>query len=181
MKKLITTLALCMLIISAPSFAAKTCACPPQNIPVNQPGVKDVALSVWANEAAVSAYTYTFANYRKALQDASQYFTREGWRAFYDALKASKNLDVVIDQKLAVTAVATGAPLIIESGVVNNRYSWKVEMPMLISYLSSTATRKQNVEVSMVIVRTDKYEGTRGLAISNFVVNQPDIKQKPRT
>ncbi len=180
MKGLIATLTLFMLIVSAPSFAAKTCACPPQNIPVNEPGVKDIALSVWANEAAVSAYTYTFVNYRKALQDASQYFTREGWRVFYDALKTSKNLDVVIGQKLAVTAVATGAPIIIESSVVNKRYTWKIEIPMLISYLSPTDTRTQNIDVSMLIVRTDKYEGTRGLAISSFVVNQPDIKQKPR-
>ena len=74
------------------------------------PVVSASALLQWANQAAVAAFSYNFANYRQALQDASEYFTPEGWKDFQAALESSNNLNAVITKKLVVSAVATGAP-----------------------------------------------------------------------
>src|ERR1700722_7113604 len=105
-----------------------------QLYPLSAPIVSDSALLQWANQAAVAAYTYNFFNYRKALEDASEYFTPGGWSDFESALQSSHNLESVIAKKLGVTAVATGAPVILDRGVLNGHYSWKVQMPLLVSY-----------------------------------------------
>lgn len=140
-------------------------------IPLAQPNLSNAAILQWANEAAISSYTYNFVNYRKALQDASQYFTPEGWQAFLSALKSSNNLDAVTAKKLIVTAVATGAPVIQEQGVLLGRYTWKVQMPMLVSYQSANQVSQQNVMVNMLITRISTLSSARGIGIAQFVVS----------
>ena len=140
-------------------------------IPLAQPNLSNAAILQWANEAAISSYTYNFVNYRKALQDASQYFTPEGWQAFLSALKSSNNLDAVTAKKLIVTAVATGAPVIQEQGVLLGRYTWRVQMPMLVSYQSANQVSQQNVMVNMLITRISTLSSARGIGIAQFVVS----------
>lgn len=144
---------------------------------VNQPNMPAISLLVWANEAAVTAYSYDFVHYRKELQTASQYFTPEGWKKFKEALDKSGNLDTVISKKLVVSAVATGVPVILEQGVNTGKYFWKVEMPMLVTYQNNSFIKNQNLVATMLVVRTPKNIGTRGLGIEQFVVKiKPQIK-----
>lgn len=138
-------------------------------IPLNQPNMNSVALLVWANEAAVSTYSYNFVTYRKSLQDASDYFTQKGWKAFMNALKESRILDNVISKKLVVSAVATGAPIILTQGIIRKKYTWKVQIPMLVTYQSATQLKKQSLVVTMLISRTQKNIGNRSIGIYQFI------------
>ncbi len=139
-------------------------------VPLNQPNLSTSALLQWSNTAAIAAYTYNFVNYRQALQEASEYFTPDGWAAFMDALKNSNNLDAVIAKKLIVSAVATGAPVILAQGLMEGRYSWKIQMPMLITYQSASEYSQQSVVVTLLIVRIPTLTSARGIGIAQFVV-----------
>ncbi|MBA2654551.1 MAG: type IVB secretion system apparatus protein IcmL/DotI [Gammaproteobacteria bacterium] len=140
--------------------------------PLTAPMVSDSALLQWANQAAVAAYTYNFATYRKELQDASEFFTPEGWNDFETALQSSRNLETVINKKLVVTAVATGAPVILDRGVLNNHYSWKVQMPLLVTYESASTTIQQPILVTMLITRVSALNVPKGIAIASFVASE---------
>src|SRR5262245_58488610 len=83
-------------------------------IPLDRPNLSTSALLQWANSAAVAAFTYNFVNYRQELQAASEFFTPEGWQAFIQSLQQSNNLSAVIAKKLVVSAVATGAPVVLQ-------------------------------------------------------------------
>ncbi len=139
--------------------------------PLAAPMVSDAALLQWANQAAVAAYTYSFATYRKELQDASEYFTPRGWKDFETALQSSHNLETIVTKKLVVTAVATGAPVILDRGVLNNHYSWKVQMPLLVTYESASATTQQLILVTMLITRVSTLNVPKGIAIAQFVTS----------
>jgi intracellular multiplication protein IcmL len=139
--------------------------------PLTAPMVSDSALLQWANQAAVAAYTYNFSTYRKELQEASEYFTPEGWNDFQTALKSSRNLETVITKKLVVTAVATGAPVILDRGVLNGHYSWKVQMPLLVTYESASTTIQQPIVVTMLITRVSTLNVPKGIAIAQFVAS----------
>lgn len=139
--------------------------------PLSAPMVSDSALLQWANQAAVAAYTYNFATYRKELQDASEYFTPEGWNDFETALQSSRNLETVINKKLVVTAVATGAPVILDRGILNGHYSWKVQMPLLVTYESASTTIQQPILVTMLITRVSTLNVPKGIAIAQFVAS----------
>jgi intracellular multiplication protein IcmL len=104
--------------------------------PLSEAMLSPAELLQWTNRAAVAAYTYNFVNYRDAMQQLQNQFTADGWRYYEDALKVSRSLEMVIAKKLVVSAVATGTPVILDQAVIGGRYSWKVQIPLLVSYQS---------------------------------------------
>lgn len=140
-------------------------------VPLDQPNLSSAALLQWANTAAVAVYNYNFINYRQALQEASDYFTPDGWAEFLNALNSSNNLKAVIEKKLIVSAVATGAPVILEQGPLVDRYAWKVQMPMLVTYQSASQFSQQSVVVTMLITRISTLSSARGIGIAQFIVS----------
>lgn len=138
--------------------------------PLDEPNQSDSAVLQWANQAAIAAFTYNFVNYRDELQASSGFFTAEGWDQFLGALEQSNNLDAVKAKKLVVSAVATRAPIILQKGVLNGRYSWRVQMPILVTYQSASEFTQQNNLVTMLITRVSTLNSPRGIGISQFVV-----------
>lgn len=139
-------------------------------VPLNQPNLSVPSLLQWASTAAVAAFTFNFVNYRQELQAASEFFTPEGWQAFLRGLQQSNNLAAVRAKRLVVSAVPTGAPIIMQSGrVVNGRYTWRVQMPMLITYESASQVTQQSVVVTMVIARISTLSSPRGIGIAQFI------------
>lgn len=144
-------------------------------IPLNQPMVSQSKLLSWATETAVSVYNYSFINWRKQLQDAAANFTPNGWSNFQDAMKKSRNLETVISKKLAVTAVPTGAPVILNAGVVNGRYSWKVNLPLLVTYQSASTVFQQPVTITLLISRVPVLNNPQGIAVVSFYAAQQTV------
>ncbi|WP_133128943.1 type IVB secretion system apparatus protein IcmL/DotI [Legionella nagasakiensis] len=138
--------------------------------PLNEPNQSDSAVLQWANQAAIAAFSYNFVNYRSELQAASGFFTADGWTQFLNALQQSNNLDAVKAKKLIVSAVATRAPIILQKGVLNNRFSWRVQMPILVTYQSASEFSQQNNVVTMLITRVSTLNSPRGIGIAQFVV-----------
>ncbi len=138
--------------------------------PLDQPNQSDSAVLQWANQAAIASFTYNFVNYRDELQASSGFFTPEGWDQFLNALQQSNNLDAVKAKKLIVSAVATRAPIILQKGVLNGSFSWRVQMPILVTYQSASEFTQQNNVVTMLITRVSTLNSPRGIGISQFVV-----------
>lgn len=143
--------------------------------PLSQPIVSTSELLQWAATAATAANTYNFVNYRKEMQNASEYFTPAGWKEFQDSLKSSKTLEAVLSKKLTVSAVATGAPVIASQGVVAGKYKWKVQMPILVTYESANTKISQPSMVTMLISRVPTLESVKGVAIDAFIMSEQSL------
>jgi intracellular multiplication protein IcmL len=139
-------------------------------IPLDEPNQSQSSVLQWANQAAIASYTYNFVNYREELQASSGFFTPEGWTQFLEALQGSNNLDAVKAKKLIVSAVATRAPVILQEGVLNGRYSWRIQMPILVTYQSASEFTQQNNVVTMLVTRIDPLNNPKGIGIAQFVV-----------
>jgi intracellular multiplication protein IcmL len=139
-------------------------------VPLDQPNQADSSVLQWANQAAIASYTYNFVNYQQELQAASEFFTPEGWSNFLTALQSSNNLDAVKVKKLIVSAVATRAPIILQKGILDGRYAWRVQMPVLVTYQSPNQFAQQNNVVTMLITRVSTLNNPRGIGIAQFIV-----------
>ncbi len=137
---------------------------------LDQPNQSDSAVLQWANQAAIAAFSYNFVNYRTELQASSGFFTAEGWDQFIKALEESNNLVAVKAKKLIVSAVATKAPVILQKGLLNGVYAWRVQMPLLVTYQSASEFSQQNNVVTILISRVSTLNSPRGIGISQFVV-----------
>lgn len=145
--------------------------------PLSDPNISDNALLQWATEAAVSAYTFNYVNYRKALQDSRIYFTQTGYQYFLKALKDSRNLDAVQERKFIVTATPTGAPTITKKGLYppntpNATYIWMIQLPMMLKFINPTEQLTQNILLNMTISRVSTLESPQGVGIASFVMSE---------
>lgn len=138
--------------------------------PLGEPNQSDSAVLQWANQAAIAAYTYNFVNYRQELQAASGYFTDDGWSQFISALQSSGALKTVRQKKLIVSAVATRAPIILQKGPLAGRYSWRIQMPILITYQSASEFQQVRSVVTLLVTRISTLKSVRGIGISQFIV-----------
>ena len=153
-----------------------------QMTPLNEPLVSNAELLQWSTVAATTSSTYNFVNYRKALQDVSDSFTPDGWKEFETQLKATNNLQTVIDKKLSVSAVATGAPVILDRGLIDRVYKWKVQLPMLITYEGAgNNTMTQSVLVTMLITRVPTLETPKGIQIDAIYLSEQSIEKSARS
>lgn len=138
---------------------------------LSAPVVSTSELLQWATVAATTANTYNFVNYRQELEKASAYFTSNGWKEFQDALRSSNVIETVVDRKLTVSAVAQGAPVVLDQGVIGGSYKWKVQLPILLTAESASGQNTQASLVTMLITRVPTLDTPRGIAIDAFYMS----------
>ena len=122
----------------------------------------------WANMAATKINSFDFVNYRQQLQEASSYFTAEGWQDFRRQLVASGNVKYVVENRLVVTSVATGAPVVNNQGLIGGVYTWNVTLPILVKYAGATITRNIPQTVTMLIQRVSIQNNPQGIGIASY-------------
>lgn len=138
--------------------------------PLYEPLVDEEMLLMWSSRAAIAAFSYNFLDYQDDLQQMRQYFTPAGFDNYLEALQQSGNLDTVLSKRLVVKGVVTEVPVIVQHGLIKGRYAWKIEIPMLISYVSANETLEQPILVTMLISRVPTKDKPQGIAIAQFVV-----------
>lgn len=139
-------------------------------IPLDEPNLTTDALLDWVKSAAVASYSFDFVNWSESLSNVKSYYTPNGYQNFMKALQASGSLEGVRSKKLVVSAVQTGTPVILKEGLINSRYSWQVQLPMLISYQSASEVIKQDINMTMLITRVPTLESEKGIGIAQLSV-----------
>lgn len=142
-----------------------------QLVPLSAPMLSTEALLSWASQVAMGSYTYNFANYRQKMQMQENNFTSDAWQQFLVQLKDSGNLQAVDLRKINVSAVVSGAPVVVSQGMLDGRYVWKVQVPLLVTFVSASDRFQKNYMVTMVIVRVSTVQNQNGVAVAQFIVS----------
>ncbi|MBK67258.1 MAG: type IV secretion protein IcmL [Rickettsiales bacterium] len=138
-------------------------------VPLNQPNLSDAALLSWVAQAATETMTFGFHDYKRRLQDSSQYFTRRGWESFTKALQSSRIIEAVEARQQVISAVPGSAPVIVQEGIINNQYRWVVEMPLVVTYKSGSSSRPDSMMVRLTIVRVPTLDNPSGVGIEQWI------------
>lgn len=138
-------------------------------IALNEPNMNDAAIVSWAARASSDVMTFGFHDYQRRLQESSAYFTRRGWQSFTEALDRSRVMEGVQQAQRVVTAAPKSAPVIAQQGLVDGIYRWVVELPLVVTYQSGTATQSDTVNVQLVIVRVSTLDSPSGVGIQQWV------------
>lgn len=142
-----------------------------EDLPVTQP-INPADVLSWSTESAIEIYNYDYLNYQYILKKIKPLFTTAGYESYLKALEDSKNLELVKSKKLFVSAVPTGEPFISKEGMSEEGvYKWEVQMPVMVTYKSSTQLVQQQVNIAMDVVRTKLSESRSGIAIHSITAN----------
>lgn len=137
------------------------------------PIINQQALINWAENAASSIYTYDQAHYKQQLQDVvNTYFTASGGASFTDALQQTGVLTQLVSQKLEVTAVVENQPAILQSGMLMGRQVWKIQMPLLVTYVTASQKQEYQFIVTMLVVRVPTWESPSAVGIDQLWVTR---------
>ena len=136
------------------------------------PHASNSAVLAWANEAMVATFSYDFLNIEKAKQTASNYYTPNGWSIMANVHNEIGDETMVIKEQLAASAVAISPPKIIQQNNIANRYSWLVEMPVLLTLAKSGQIKSSKVLARFLVVRDNPQVHDRGLAINNIAIKK---------
>lgn len=142
-----------------------------QLVPLSSPMLSTEALLSWASQVAMGTYTYNFANYRQKIQMQEVNFTSDAWQQFLTLLKDSGNIQAVDQRKINVSAVVSGAPVVVYQGMLDGRFAWKVQVPLLVTFVSASDRFQKNYMVTMVIVRVSTVQNQNGVAVAQFIVS----------
>jgi intracellular multiplication protein IcmL len=138
-------------------------------IPFDAPNVLPDTIIRFASKAAVTAYTFDFVNYADQIVLARSYFTDAGWQDFLTSI--NKVIATVKQNQLFVYGVVIGAPVISNQGELPDiGYAWRVQIPFLVTYVSSNPVVKRNYYVIMTIVRVPTSVNPQGIGIDQFVM-----------
>lgn len=139
--------------------------------PISAPLYSVQVLREWAIDAATSVYTYDAANYEMQLAQAiSRYFTDAGAESFNKALESSGAIEQLLSKKLIVSAVAYDTPVIISQGTFFGERSWKLQVPLLVTYQSASEKVTHRYIVTMLIVQQPTWRFSNGYGIQQFTV-----------
>jgi intracellular multiplication protein IcmL len=158
-------------------------------VPLAQRNHDDKFVVDWAVDAITRLYTFDYENYRLQFQDAKKNLTQVGWDNFQNAMKDSGNFNAVVGYRYVTSAAPTGPGRIIKTGsirgvsvdidgikTIEDRYAWKIEFPMVISYRSSKLgsdgrplVSEQNLTLSVNVIRVPEFLNQAGLGIRAIV------------
>jgi len=138
--------------------------------PLDEPNVTPSSLVKWATQAATSAYTLDFFNYQDNIDALEDYFTVDGYQQYLSALDWSGALDRIVKDKLISSAVAIDTAIILSEGVQRGVYTWRIQIPLLLTYQgASTRSTQRTVAVTMLVTRMDTSLAPKGIGVAQIV------------
>lgn len=144
-------------------------------IPLDQPYLSTADLTQWVSQTLPAVFNYDFLHYMASYKNNQQYFTQNGFSKYAAILNIYASYGLVSQRKLFVSAAPDGAPFIVNQGLLDGRYSWWLQMPLVIHFGSLDRGYSQNVTLQILVVREPTLNNLWGVVIDNMVIPQ----QKP--
>jgi intracellular multiplication protein IcmL len=139
-------------------------------VPVDQPYRSVPELLQWVSETLPNVFVYDFNYYNTQLQAAQHYFTSDGWNVFLNQLNIYVNYNTVQSDKLFVNGYLTGAPVILNQGLLSGRYAWWVQVPIVIASIGNDHVYNQTLTLQVLVVRVPTLDNLAGVSIDNVIV-----------
>lgn len=135
---------------------------------LEQPNVTIKGLLTWASFAITSIYTLDFVNYQTTLEDIKEFFTPAGYTNYLAQLSETNKIIDIAEKKLVTAAVLNGTPVVISEDILGGLHTWKVQIPLLITYQGASETSTQEEKLIQALIIKDP-ESPKGIGIAQIV------------
>jgi intracellular multiplication protein IcmL len=136
--------------------------------PLLRPTISIPALLSWATVAATATFSIDFVNYSRTLNELKQYFTTEGYDSFLLALESASVLETIQSKKLVLSAVPIGPAIIVEESDHYGMHAWRIQVPLIVSYLSASSEEKGYKLVTVLVSQVPTSSAVTGLGITQY-------------
>lgn len=126
-------------------------------------------LLMWVQEVVGNIYTFNAVTYKQKFDYMlANDFTSNGASSFRQTLDDSQLLKQVITQQLNLTGLVSGQPVILQQGPLMGQYTWKVQMPVLLTFENANQMATKRIIVTVLIVNVPTQESPQAIAIQEL-------------
>lgn len=136
--------------------------------PLSAPVLTNNFITQWAGMTATSIFNLSFSDYQQQLASLHPHFTDAGWDKLTSALKSSGMIDEVVNNRLILSAVISAPPVVLSEVIINGRFTWRVQMLVLVTYTSPSQQTQRTYVVTMDVQRVPTLDVAQGIQIINF-------------
>ena len=137
--------------------------------PLSQPFISQQGLLDWTSEAVCSTLSLDFLHYREQLNASMSNYTPTAFQQILSTLQSSGTLKMIKTQRVVTSAIPTAAPVIVNQGLVNGMYAWKIQFPLVVSYeTSGNSSNRQSLIATVMVTRVSTAYNPRGVAIEQI-------------
>lgn len=147
-------------------------------IPLNKPNVNDGVVGEFALKTIQEVNNYDYLNWRTQVPRAQRNFLPDAWKSYMREFEATNILRTVEDRKMIVSTTASGSVEMVNQGLVNGIYTWRVAVPIRIQY-TAHADGNQGLGslgsegvVTLYIQRVPLTVSDSGLAVRSYQYEQ---------
>ena len=142
-------------------------------VPLDQPLLTQSGLLTWVSDTITGAMSLNFLEWREKLEAVRPNFDDDTFKSFLSSLESSGILNMIQEKRLSASSVATGAPVIIASGLVSGKATWRIEFPLIVSYESSQGVEStQRLIATVLVCRASTATTPRGVVIQQVVLKR---------
>lgn len=136
--------------------------------PLSEPVLTSDFITEWAALTTRSIYNLNFSSYQQQLSAVQPRFTEAGWQKLMAALNGSGMINEVVNSRLILSSVISGPPVVTSEVVLHGRFTWRVQMQVLVTYTSASAQTQRTIIVTMDVQRVPTLDASQGIQVINF-------------
>ncbi|HEU5282020.1 MAG TPA: DotI/IcmL family type IV secretion protein [Gammaproteobacteria bacterium] len=150
-------------------------------VPLEQAYLPLPDLLQWVSRVVPDAFDIDFMDYESQLKVSAGYFTQNGWSVFLSQLNNYVDQSLLVQNRQFVSCRPTGAPFVINQGVLSGRYAWWVQIPIAIAFSGAVRTASKPLTLQVLVVRVPTDNNLMGVAIDNVIVLQNNANNPSST
>lgn len=133
---------------------------------LSEPVLTSSYIVEWSALVARRIYNLSFDQYQQQLNTEASKFTADGWAKMMNAMQGL--ISQLKGSRLVISSVVSGPPVIIARMIINGRYTWRVQMKMLVTYTSASMQTQREMIVTMNVQRVSTLNASQGIQIVSF-------------
>lgn len=128
---------------------------PVNAVPIEKPHRSATAVGGWIAETLPLVLTAVGEDYKVELEKTAPFFDKPGWDAYMAFMQEKGMLDVLQSGKYNMRSFVENAPIKLNEGVLDGRYRWLFEVPVIVSFLDKgVASYKDADPISQRVIVT---------------------------
>ncbi len=139
-----------------------------EEFPLDDPFYNERFVKSWARRMGLAAMSLTFVTYEDTLDRSKKSFTKAGYARFVSGLEETGMLQMIEEAQVSISVAMRGQPDIIDKGVVDGRYRWVIEIPIMLFMRNMKTQVRDYYMLRMVIVRSNELHLPQAIAIDEW-------------
>lgn len=137
---------------------------------LDTPSLNATAMLSWVSMAMTDIMTFGFNDINARMDESAKYFTDIGYQSFIIAAQSAGMIQTITQKQQIMTAIPTGMPIVLYEGFVKGIYTWRIQVPIVLTLRAGSANVSAYPEVIVTLVRVPTRKNPNGFGIQKLVI-----------